>query len=292
MKGAKEAKISYFAAHLTTIVSVSLVLVIVGIIALISICAASGSRQLKEQVELSAILSDSMTNEQGFELLAYIQNKVYSKESHLFTKEDALRIWEEETGENLEDVFGVNPLSPEVSFTLKATYTHPDSIKKISEELSALDEVEAVSVPDASMIEAMNANIDGLRIVLGVIALALIIISFVLINNTVHLTIYSRRFTIHTMQLVGATNGFIRRPFVLNNMFAGLLSGVIAVGLLTGAVAYIESCELPLFDKFIGIDEYVLVAGGLLLFGALICAVAAIIATGVYLKKEFDDLFK
>ena len=292
MKGAKEAKISYFAAHLTTIVSVSLVLVIVGVIALISMCAASGSKQLKEQVELSAILSDSAVNEDATELLAYIQNSPYVNTAHLYTKEDALRIWEEETGENLVEVFGVNPLSPEVSFTLNAAYTHPDSIKQISDELMSREDVETVSMPDASMIEAMNSNIEGLSIVLGVIALALIVISFVLINNTVHLSIYSRRFTIHTMQLVGATDGFIRRPFILNNMFAGLLAGAIAVGLLTGAVAYIENCELPLFEKFIGIYEFIAIAIGLLLFGAMICSVAAAIATSVYLRKDYDDLFK
>ena len=292
MKGAKEAKISYFAAHLTTIVSVSLVLVIVGVIALISICAANGSRQLKEQVELNAIMPDSAGNEQAIRLFDYIQSAPYTNTAILYTKEEALKIWEIETGENLEEVFGVNPLSPEVSFTLNATYTHPDSIKMISERLLAREDVEAVSTPEASMVEAMNSNIENLSIVLGIIALALIIISFVLINNTVHLSIYSRRFTIHTMQLVGATNAFIRRPFIVNNMLAGLFSGLLAIGLLASAIVYIENCELPLIENFIRTEEILMVAIGLLLFGTLICSVAASVATTKYLKKDYDDLFK
>lgn len=292
MKENKEAKISYFAAHLTTIVSVSLVLIIVGVIALISVCAANGSRNLKQQIELNAVMADSVSNGEATALLAEVRKAPYTNSAGLITKEDALKIWEKETGENLEEVFGVNPLSPEVSFTLKAAYTHPDSIRKISVALTARPEVEAVATPDSSMIDAMNKNIEGLSIVLGVIALALIVISFVLINNTVHLSIYSRRFTIHTMQLVGATNGFIRRPFILNNLLSGMISGVIAVCLLAGAVAYIETHEFPLLNKFLDWGSITIVIVSLLVFGTLICGIAAAAATSKYLRKQYDELFK
>ena len=130
--------------------------------------------------------------------------------------------------EDLETLFGVNPLSPEVSFTVKADYASEASLRKIKAQVEKMGLVEAVAAPDAEMVDTMNTNIEKAAYVLGGIALVLLVISFVLINNTVRPTIYSRRFTIHTMQLVGATNRFIRRPMVGNNLLSGVLAGLIA----------------------------------------------------------------
>lgn len=292
MKANKEAKISYFATHITTIVSVCLVLIIVGVIALISVCGAGVGKQVKEQLELNVILKDSVTNVQAKPLFDKIKAEQYVNTAQFISKEEALRNWTHDTGENLEEIFGVNPLSPEISLTLKAQYTHPDSINAITASLQGCPEVEGVARQDAEEVVSTINNIENMSIVLGVIALALIVISFVLINNTVHLSIYSRRFTIHTMQLVGATDGFIRRPFILGNMWSGIISTAIACAVLAGTVQYIISCEFPQLGKFISWSDMTAIFAGLFIFGAVICSVAAWVATGKYLRKDYDQLFK
>lgn len=202
MKQEKEVRISYWAAHLTTIVSVALVLVIIGVIAMVSAAAASETRRIKEKIELSAVLTDSATDSQADSLAKAIAALPFTRSAKAVTKEDAMRQWKADTGEDLETLFGVNPLSPEVSFTVKADYASEAGLRKIKAQVEKMGLVEAVAAPDAEMVDTMNTNIEKAAYVLGGIALVLLVISFVLINNTVHLTIYSRRFTIHTMQLV------------------------------------------------------------------------------------------
>lgn len=292
MSNNQENKISYFAAHITTIVSVSLVLIIVGVISLVSVCGANVSTQIKEQVEVNVVLKDSVSDLQAMPLFEEIKNSRYTNTIRFITKEAALKNWTLDTGEDLEEIFGVNPLSPEISLTVKADYSHPDSLKRIVAELESHAEVEGVARHNSDeMIQAID-NIENMSLILGAIALAMTIISFVLINNTVHLTIYSRRFTIHTMQLVGATNGFIRRPFILNNMLSGVVSAVVAALVLTGALEYIRTCEMPVLMQYVGWSDVAVIFAGLFLFGALICGFAAWVATTKYLRKDYDQLFK
>lgn len=288
----KEVKISYWAAHLTTVVSVTLVLLILGIIALITVSAATETRRLRERIELSAVMADSVSDASARQLAAKVGKQPYAANVRVITREQALRNWTAETGENLQELFGVNPLSPEVSFTLKADYASPANIARISSALSAEPGVETVAAPDTEMVAGMNRNIRTLAIILGVIALVMVLISFVLINNTVHLTVYSRRFTIHTMQLVGATNGFIRRPFVLNNLLAGVLSGLVATLLLACVIMLSPWFGLEGLDELIPWGVFLVIAAGLTAVGALICTVSASIATTRYLRKDYDELFR
>ncbi|MDE7159341.1 MAG: permease-like cell division protein FtsX [Muribaculaceae bacterium] len=292
MKQHKEVKISYFAAHLTTIVSVTLVLLIIGTIALVSLGAAGESRRLREKIELSVVMADTVGNDRAAQVCDIVATQPYARGARLITREEALHIWTEETGEDLEETFGVNPLSPEITFSVAADYASPAKLKAISAGLMKLSGVEAVAAPDASMVEAMHRNIERLTLILGGIALVMIVISFVLINNTVHLSIHSRRFTIHTMQLVGATHGFIRRPFVGNAMISGLIAGLIASGIL--AAVYFSAPELGLEDAVAAIprEALALTAAMLVCIGALICALAASIATTRYLLKDYDQLFR
>lgn len=292
MKHNKEVKISYWAAHLTTIVSVTLVLVIIGIIALITISAATETRRLREKLEVNVILSDSSSDSVANALAKDIARLPYALSVEVITKERALKIWKEETGEDLETLFGVNPLSPEVSFTVKSDYATEKALRQMDSELKSLPGVEAVALPDSYMVESMNRNIERFAIILGAIALVMIIISFVLINNTVHLAIYARRFTIHTMQLVGATNGFIRKPFVVDNMMSGIIAGVLAASLLAVALAAAPSAGFNDVADYVSWPCYGIVAAGMILAGMVLCALAACIATSRYLGKDYDELFK
>lgn len=292
MKRHKERKISYFAAHITTIVSVTLVLIIVGVIAMISVCGASVGRQVKEQIELNVILNDSVSNEQASAYHDKIKSNGYVNTITYISKEEAMQNWTRDTGENLEEIFGVNPLSPEISMTLKAEYTHADSISAIVSVLEADPLVEGVARQNTQEIVSTIDNIESMSIILGVIALALIVISFVLINNTVHLSIYSRRFTIHTMQLVGATNGFIRRPFIMGNLWSGVIAATLASVILIAVRSYIAAYEFPLLNRYLSWENVGLIVVGLFIFGAVICSVAALFATTKYLRQDYDQLFK
>ena len=292
MKEEKEFKISYLASHATTIVSVTLVLLLAGLITAISLGARRETRKMRESVELSAIMQDAVTDAGAASLLETLRYMPFVKEARLVTKAQALQLWKEETGEDLEAIFGVNPLSPEIEFTLTERYSNPDSIKAIVSRVGQMNGVADVAPPDAEMVEAMNRNIETLSVVMGIIALVMLVISYVLINNTVRLTIYSRRFTIHTMQLVGATGGFISRPVVLNNMLAGVIAGMIAAGVIAIAMAAAPQYAGTDFGEFINWEDFAWISIGLVAGGALICGIAAWLATGRYLRKDYGDLFK
>lgn len=292
MKEEKEFKISYIAGHATTIISVTLVLLLAGIITMISLGAHRETRRLKESVEISVIMQDAVTDSAANKTMAVIKMFPFVKDPKLITRQEALNQWITDTGENLEDIFGVNPLSPEIEFSVPETYSNPDSIKSIVNQVSRVDGVAQVAPPDAEMVEAMNHNIEAMSIVLGVVAFVMLIISYVLINNTVRLTIYSRRFTIHTMQLVGATGGFISRPIVLNNMLAGCISGLLAAGVMAVSMVAAPHYAGVDFGEFVGWPDYICISGGLIVGGAIICGLAAWLATRRYLGKDYTELFK
>lgn len=292
MKDNREANVSYWAHHLTTIVSVTLVLLLVGIIAMIWIGASHETRRLKERIEMSVVMADTVSPARTLALAEELRGSGYARNVTVVSKEEALKAWKEDTGEDLEEIFGVNPLSEEISFGLAADFASASKMNEIKDQLASLPGVEAVSTPDAGMIDAMNDNIERLTFILAVVAIVMLVISFVLINNTVHLTIYSRRFSIHTMQLVGATNGFIRRPFVLENMTAGLLAGVVAAAMLALGMTAARNGTLPDIADYISWDAYAVVAASIIVTGVLLCGLASSVSATVYLKKDYDDLFK
>lgn len=292
MKEEKEFKISYLAGHATTIISVTLVLLLAGIIAMILIGARRETRKLRESVEISVIMMDAVSDEEAAAAMEQIKQLPYVKAPRLITRQQAMNQWVSDTGENLEEIFGVNPLSPEIEFSIPENYSNPDSIRMIVNTIGKVDGVAEVAPPDAEMVDTMNHNIEALSIVLGIIAIVMLVISFILINNTVRLTIYSRRFTIHTMQLVGATGGYIARPVVGNNMLAGMISGALASGILALALALTPNYAGLDFGDFMGWENYAWIAIGLVVGGALICALASWLATRRYLHREYTDLFK
>lgn len=292
MKNHKEIKVSYLGHHLTTIISVTLVLLLLGIIAMAWVGAQKETRRLKEKIEMSVVLRDSIPDGASAELARKIGAQPYAAGVTLVSKEQALDKWTAETGENLEEMFGVNPLSEEIDFGLKSEYSTSGHIASIKRSLEKEPAVESVSVPDSAMVEAMNRNISRLTLVLAIVAGIMLAISFVLINNTVHLTIYSRRFTIHTMKLVGATNGFIRRPVILGNMTAGMLSGLMAAGLTSVAMAATHNSPLPDLGSIVGWDAFGVIAVSLVLTGMALCSLTSWVSANVYLRKDYDALFK
>lgn len=292
MKPQNEVKISNWAAHTTTGVSVTLALLTLGILAMIWVAATAESRRMMEKIEISVILADNVGDDRAMSICNAIAKTKFSQNVKFISRKEALENWKEATGEDLEHVFGVNPLSPEISFTVAAGYSTVGGIAGIKKSVSAIDGVAEVGTPDSHLIETMNNNIRKLTWGFTIIAAIMLIISFVLINNTVRLSIYSKRFIIHTMQLVGATNGFIRRPFIYANTAVGAISGLLSGALLTGTLAAsgkmgFEDLASLIDWKWMGIIDFGLIVGG-----ALICALAALLATTRHLRQDYEDLFK
>ncbi len=292
MKPQKEVKISNWAAHTTTGVSVTLALLTLGLIAMIWIAATSESRRMMEKIEISVVLDDNISDERAKAICDGIENTSFANNVTFISRQDALANWKDATGEDLEHVFGVNPLSPEIAFTVAAEYSTVKGIEGIKKSVSAVAGVAEVGTPDSHLIEAMNANIRRLTLGFTILAAIMLVISFVLISNTVRLSIYSKRFTIHTMQLVGATNGFIRRPFILANAVVGALSGLIAAALLSGFLATCESIGFEQLTSLIDWKWMCFVDVCLIVGGGLICAVAALVATTRHLRQDYEELFK
>lgn len=292
MKPQKEVKISNWAAHSTTGVSVTLALLTLGLIALIWIAATSESRRMMEKIEISVVMADNVSDLRAKAISEAIERASFAQNVRLVSRQEALENWKSATGEDLEQVFGVNPLSPEVTFTVPSQYSSVRGIESIRKSVSAVDGVAEVGTPDSRLIEAMNTNIKRLTLGFTILAAIMLVISFVLISNTVRLSIYSKRFTIHTMQLVGATDGFIRRPFILTNTLVGAISGFLAGGLLSAALALGGRMGMADINRLIAWPWMAVVDVSLIIGGATICALAALLATTRHLRQDYGELFK
>ncbi len=291
MKENKEFKISFWASHNSTIITVTLVLIMVGILAIIGLVASTEKNKLHDNLEISIVMADDVSDESTAAFAETIKSEPYVQSITVITKAEALKNWQEELDEDLEATFGLNPLSPEVAVTLHPDFATPARVEKIKHTLEALPEVEGVGAPDSDMLESIDHTAKQATWILAVIGGVFLIISIFLINNTVHLSIYSRRFTIHTMQLVGATDGFIRRPIVRSNALAGIIAGAIAALLIIAAIAYaMQDSDIPVSE--INIPALWAIFISLPLTGALICGVAAWVASTIYLRKDYDALFR
>ncbi len=291
MKPQKEVRIPNRAAHTTTGVSVTLALLTLGIIAMIRIAATVESQRMLEKIEISVIMSDSISDQQAMSISEIIGKQPFALDTRFISKQQAMDNWKEATGEDLERTFGVNPLSPEIAFTVKNGYTSSQGIESIKTKISAIKGVEEVGTPDGELIEAMNKTIGRITLSLTILAAVMLVISFILINNTVRLSIYSRRFTIHTMQLVGATDGFIRSPFIKANIWVGIISGLLASSLLAALLAASPALG---FVELTGILSWMamgIVALTLVVLGAVICGCAAALATTRHLRQDYEQLF-
>lgn len=290
MSKEKKSKISYFQSNFTSTISVALVLLLLGIIAFLGILANTFSKELKENIGFSVVLQSETTPEQVAAMDKMWKASPYVSDVKFISKEAALQNWQVETGENLVELFGVNPLNAEYEVYVKAEYANLDSLQVIERQLKTITFVDEIAM-HKSEVDAANRNISNVALVLFVIAVLLMLISFVLINNTVRLTVYSRRFLIHTMKLVGAKPGFIRRPFVISNMLNGLIAAFVSMLFLLGVYLFLQNIDEALVVSFSAL-EIVAVFAGLIVLGVLICGLAAFLAADKYIRLSYDDLFK
>ncbi len=184
----------------------------------------------------------------------------------------------------------VNPFLPELEVHVTAAYAHPDSIAFLAAPIGLLPSVSDITY-NSELIEGVNSTLSSVTLTLLIVGCGLLIVSFVLIFNTVRLAVYSRRFLIHTMKLVGATAGFIRRPFLAENVVNGLVAGLIASGVIALLVSYCRSLDTALLTVISWTDAG-LVMAGTVVTGVAICFIAALFAANRYLRLSYDELFK
>lgn len=285
----KKSKISYFSANITPIISVSLVLLLLGIVAMLGLAANSLTDYVKENVGFDVVMKNDASQQDVKELKQLWTQAVYVNSVKFISKEDALSAWEKETGENLLEVLGVNPLSSEFEVRVKPQYASVDSLNKIEYDLNKYKSIDSVKM-HKDVVEKINSNINSVVLVLGAVLVLLVIISFVLINNTVRLAVYSRRFIIYTMKLVGATSGFIRRPFVMTNVLNGFIASLLAIAMLSGLIYYVVEVNYD-YSNLINITQIALVYLGLIVAGVLMCALAALLAANRFISLNYDELY-
>lgn len=279
-------------SYVSTVVSISLVLFMLGALGFVALNAKKIADYAKERILLSIVLKDNLKDVDVEQFKKSLDISPYVKAAEYVPKKQAAdRLQKELEGEDFIGVLDYNPLPNAIELNLHADYANPDGIAKIKKELLKNDMVKEVFY-QKSLVASMNENLETISIVLAVFCALLFIISIALINNTIRLALHSKRFLIKTMQLVGATGKFIRKPFVQMGILNGLYAAMIASGLLTGVV-YLTQKEIP---ELIEIEvQNALLFGSLFvlifIMGIIISWVSTYLAIEKYLKLHSDELY-
>lgn len=285
----QKKRLSFLEARITSTLSVSLVLFILGIMSMMGILANNLSVYVRENIGFSIVLKDTAQEKDIIGLQNLLENADYVKAAQYISKEEALKEVMIALGENPEEIVGVNPMQASIEVRLKADYAHPDSIYDIDKQLRKKNCIEDIQF-QKDLIQSVNENMRTIGFVLFALALVLMIISYVLISNTIRLTAYSQRFIIYTMKLVGATPGFIRRPFILSNVVCGIIAAILAIIMLTVCVSYIVN-EFDNFYTLIDTTMLLAVYGIVLLLGILLTGISSFFAVNRYIGMKRDELY-
>lgn len=276
-------------AWLSTVISISLVLLLVGVAGLLVANARSVSDYFKENMQVSVLMKQEVGDDEAIEYVSDLDAKPFIKSTTFVSREQGAKEMTDLLGEDFLNVFEAAPIPVSVDVTLKADYVSSDSLEVVKNEIMKSPLVDEV-VYQQSLVDKLNTNLRKISMVLGVFIVLLLFISFVLINNTVRLNVFSRRFTIHTMRLVGATKSFIRAPFLVQAVFQGLFSALLATLMLVGILFFVRSEFAQLFEVF-RLDMLLIVIGVEILAGVLICVVSTALVVGRLVSLSKDELY-
>ena len=286
----KHNSVSYFDMQfVTSSISPTLVLLLLGLVVFFVLGAHNLSVYVKENINFSILISDDMKESDILKLQKKLDKEPFVKATEYISKKRALREQTEAMGTDPQEFLGYNPFTASIEVKLHSDYANSDSIAKIEKKIKKNTNIQEV-LYQKDLIDAVNDNIRNISLMLLGLAVILTFISFALINNTIRLTIYSKRFLIHTMKLVGASWSFIRRPFLRRNFWIGVLSAVIADAVLWGAAYWLVSYE-PELIRVITPDVMLLVSVSVLIFGVLITWLCALLSINKYLKMKAGTLY-
>ncbi len=276
-------------AYLSSVISISLVLLLVGVASLLLVNAKGVSDYFKENMQVSVMMKQTVGDEEALRFKETLDGERYIKNTVFISKEQGQRELAQQLGEDFLDVFETSPIPVSIDVTLEADYVSADSLEVVRKEISRSPLVEEV-IYQKSLVDALNANLNRISLVLGVFISLLLFISFVLINNTVRLSVFARRFTIHTMKLVGATRSFIRGPFLLQSAFQGLFAAFIAIIVLLGLMFVMRNEFEQLFEIF-RMDLLLIVLGIVVAAGLAICLISTFFVVNKLISLKKDELY-
>jgi cell division transport system permease protein len=258
-------------------------------VTLVILSAKSLSTHVRENLELSLLLNEGVSEQEVSRIMKYVEVQPYTKAVDYISKEDILAEQTESMGLDPTEFLGYNPYTASIEIRLKADYANTDSIMPIKSRLMRYTQIREISYP-SELMDSVNDNIRRISAILLALALILSLISFALINNTIKLTIYSQRFLLHTMKLVGASWGFIRRPFLLRNLAIGIISGILAIGFISGGIFLLLRYE-PQMSNLFTLPTLGIVGGIVMLFGVFIALLCAYISINRFLKMKAGELY-
>ncbi|HPD01477.1 MAG TPA: permease-like cell division protein FtsX [Acetivibrio sp.] len=276
-------------SYLTLVISVSLVLFLLGILGLVLINAKELSDYFRESLSFSVMLDDDAREADIRMLQKDLDAKPYVKSTVYVSKDEAASKMKEDLGEDFISFLGDNPLPPSIDVYLYAGYTSPDSVARIEKYVLEYPFVKEVYYEE-SLLFLINENVRKVSLFLLVISTFLFLIAITIINNTIRLAIYSKRFLIKTMELVGATKSFIRKPFLIRSVYHGVLAALIAMTLLMGLLYLIEK-EFYMMFSFESTKLLIILCVVLIILGILINLVSTYLSVNRYLVISEDKLY-
>ena len=286
---AKRADSLFNMQFITSSISTTLVLRLLGMVVFFVLSANNLSNYVRENIGFTVLVSDDMKEPEALKFQQQLNEKAYVKESAYISKEQALKEQTEAMGTDPAEFLGYNPFTASIEIKLNAEYANSDSIAWIEKEILANKRVMEVSYPQ-DLLDSVNRNLQRVSLFLMGLAALLTLISFALINNTIRLAVYSKRFLIHTMKLVGASWSFIRRPFLVRNMWVGVLAALMADALLMG-MAYMLVKYEPQLVEIITPATLLVVMGSVFVFGVVITCMCAYISINKYLRMKASALY-
>ena len=288
-KDTKYSKRRLRSSYFTTLVSITLVLLMLGVLGLIILHAKKLSDHVKENIGVRIMMKEGIREAEIIQLQKTLDATAYVKSTEYITKEQAAQEMKSDLGEDFISFLGFNPLPPSIDLRLRADYTNVKSIDIIEKELLANSGVKEIFY-QKSLVQAINKNLKRISLVLLGFSALLLLIAVALINNTIRLSVYSKRFLIRSMQLVGATQSFIRRPFVFKGIFQGIYGAFIAIILIL-VLIYFSIKELPELIELQDINLFIILFSLIILCGILISWLSTYFAIRKYLHMKTDDLY-
>jgi cell division transport system permease protein len=285
----KVSKPIFLNIHLTSTISMSLVLFLIGLVFLLLFVAHDMSTYVRENINLSILLDDASGRQDAQRIEDYLKSSPYAKSVEYISKDDALKDHIASLGENPKEFLGYNPLKASIEVKLHAQYANTDGVTLVQSKLKDFEHISRV-VYQKDMVSLVNDNVQKASIILLVLAGVLLIVSLALINITIRLSLYSNRFLINTMKLVGATPWFIRRPYIRSSMLNGLVASIISIFLLSGVVYFVHY-EFGMPGSIIQPLTACIVAAIVIILGITLTAISSYFSVGRYLRMNINDMY-
>ena len=286
----KRRKISLRWQALTSTISTTFVLVLMGLVIMCALTARRLGESVRQSLAVTVMMTDEASNAEAKALKAKLEKRKWVKDITLITREQALKEQTEAMGQDPTEFLGQNPFTPSLELHLEADYACTDSLLWISKRLKSQSKVSDV-IYQKDLVESLNRNLHKVAYILLGMAALLGLVTLVLINNTVRLSVYSRRFIIHTMRLVGASWGFIRRPFMMRAMWIGLAAGILADAVLVGGVHTLLQYD-PSTIEYVTPENVGITLLSVLVFGLLLTLLCTFASVSHYLGMREGEMYE